>query len=196
MDSANEKTKIFPWLGIMVKPRSTFRYVIEYTPVKYAGWLAVLFGFLSLFAPSTTDGGKMWGDLISALIFGSIMGLIIWWVSYKLNFHIGKWLGGTGSKEEMKIATGWAFIPSIIGLILINLPLNMIYGDITGFYGNSDYPLQMILLYIGDLIGIWSIIINILAIAEVHKLSIWRSIIVHIIPAVLLLIILVLFSLI
>lgn len=196
MESIKENTIAIPWLNIMVKPRSTFRYIIEYTPVKYAVWLAVLFGFLSLFAPSRVDGGSIWGDLIGALITGSIMGLIIWWVSYKLNFHIGKWLGGTGTNEEMKIATGWAFIPSIIGIIFINLPMNIIYGDLTVYYGNTDYPLQMILLYIGDLIGIWSIIINVLAIAVVHKLSIWRSIIVHIIPAVLLVIIVLLFSLI
>ena len=186
----------FPWLRIMVKPRSTFRYVVDYTPMKYATWLAVLYGFLSIYAPSTADGRNMIGDLIVDLIIGIIMGFIIWWVSYKLNFHIGKWFGGTGSQEEMKIATAWAFIPSIIGLILINIPMLLIYGDVNKYYGNTDYPLQMILLYIGDLVGLWSILVNIIAIAEIHKLAIWKSAIVHIIPAVLLMAIVVIFSLI
>lgn len=184
MEAANDTRMSLAWLRIFLKPRSTFRYVVEHTSMNYATWIAVVFGVLSMLTSSMENSRSIVVDILVAITLGSVTGLIIWLIGYKLNFHIGRWFGGTGSKEEMKIATAWAFIPSITGTVLVYLPMTAIYGDSSFYYGNLDYPFQAMILLLGELMGVLSLIINIIAISEIHKLSIWKSVMVCIIPGV------------
>lgn len=194
------KDELNLWKSIWLKPRETVRYAIDHKPMKFAVILALIAGIFDLLNASTQNN---FGDSISipmifvlAIILGPILGIIGWWISAGIATIVGTWLGGIGTFSELKMAFSVTYIPLILfGLLLI--PNFLILGKVL-FIEDFDISFGKIIWlffsgFIGIVVGIWSFVIRINAIAEAHQFSAWRGFWTIFIPSAVIFIVLLLF---
>lgn len=194
------KDELNLWKSIWLKPRETVRYAIDHKPMKFAVILALIAGIFDLLNASTQNN---FGDSISipmifvlAIILGPILGIIGWWISAGIATIVGTWLGGIGTFSELKMAFSVTYIPLILfGLLLI--PNFLILGKVL-FIEDFDISFGKTIWlffsgFIGIVVGIWSFVIRINAIAEAHQFSAWRGFWTIFIPSAVIFIVLLLF---
>ncbi|RLG30995.1 hypothetical protein DRN97_09900 [Methanosarcinales archaeon] len=106
-----------------------------------------------------------------------IGGFISWVVIAGILHLVAKVLGGKGAFTEMLVLMGFATLPNIfqapIGLIAI------LSGGLAGAF---------IALCLGSVLGIWVLILDVLAIREAHKFSTGRAIATLVLPFVVLIV--------
>ena len=187
--------EVNPWTSIWIKPRATVRSAISNKPMKFAIILASIAGVTQLLDRAMDkdlgDSMSTMAILLLAILAGPILGLIGWWISSGVAYIVGKWVGGIGSFEEMKMAVGLSSIPIVvsIGLYLLDL---LFLGD--ALFMDVEVSMFQFLWLLFSVIcsavlSVWSIVILIKGIAEVHLFSSWKAVLTLIIPFVILLII-------
>lgn len=177
-----------PFLSVWLHPKQTARYIIEHKTIVYALVILVL-GYIgsgfSAFMDTELypDLSYIWIFLI-AIIFAPIFGTIIMFIMSGIVFLVGKLLKGTGSFSDVFKASSLSCIPTIfLGPLYL---LWMFVSPKSFFYPDESSTFALIISICIVIIGIWSSIILIAAVAEAHQFSIIRSIITLIIPALLL----------
>ena len=91
----------WPWLTILVQPRSTIRAVVDADPKRYVVALAVLYGIAD--SLSRAEGGSMADSMPLPLVFvlvialGGVGGLISLHISGWILTMTGGWFGGKAS---------------------------------------------------------------------------------------------------
>ncbi len=201
-DVFEKKEELNVWTSIWVKPRVTVRYAIEHKPMKFAVMLALIAGVFDMLNAATQNN---FGDtmpvpviIVLAIILGPILGVIGWWIGAGIAKLVGKWLGGVGNYEELKMALAIAYIPVIlIGILWV--PNLLVLGN-SMFMESFDISAgQLIWSYLSTFIsfvmGIWSFIIMINAISEAHQFSRWRGFWTIVIPGIIIFFVLLLFLL-
>lgn len=184
-----------PWTSIWIKPRATVRSAISNKPMRFAIILASIAGVTQLLDRAMNknlgDSMSTMAILLLAILAGPILGLIGWWISSGVAYIVGKWVGGIGSFEEMKMAVGLSSIPIVVsvGLYLLDL---LFLGD--ALFMDVEVSMFQFLWLLFSVIcsavlSVWSIVILIKGIAEVHLFSSWKAVLTLIIPFVILLII-------
>ncbi len=195
-----EDEKLNPWISIWISPRKTVRYAIDNNMMKFALILALVAGvFDSLNVASQNNIGDVMSVpmiLVLAVVLGPMIGLIGWWIGAGIATIFGSWLSGTGTFADLKMAYAISYIPIIlVGLLwipdLLVLGESLFIEDLDISAGKLIWPFFS--GFIGIVVGIWSFIITVKAIAEAHRFSAWRGLLTVIIPSVLIFVVLYIF---
>jgi len=177
---------------IWLNPRMVFKFINDRHYDKYVHLLLVLAGISRAFdrASMKDMGDKMsiWAILGLCIILGGLLGWISYYIYAALLSWTGKWLKGKGDTTSILRILSYAMIPAIIALLFL-IPQIGIYGneifkangDITsaGLISNIFVYGSMILEFI---LGIWTLIFCVIALSEVQKLSIGKSILNLLLP--------------
>ena len=151
-----------PWLTIWTRPRATIRHIVNVDPKRDVLLLGSLMGISSLL-PSFLLSGVATSQIavwvVVSLFVGPIFGLIALAINSEFMRYAGKWVGGKATREETKAALAWTYVP-IIANMAFSLPM--------AFFG---LPILMPLPQ--SVLGFWSGIISIRALAEVHRIGAW-----------------------
>lgn len=184
--------EVNPWTSIWIAPRKAIRSAITHKKTQLAFILAMIYGITSFLDRAIGDN---LGDsmpfllvLVIALVGGAIGGLIGWWILSGLASLIGKWLGGVGTYEEMKIAVGVSYIPVALSGVLYVFDL-LFLG--TSLFQDVEVAVFQVfwLLFsasIGVVFSFWSIFILIKGVAEAHRFSSWKALLTLVLPFIVL----------
>ena len=177
---------------IWTSPREVFKFINDKHYDKYVNLLLVLAGISRAFDRASIKdmGDKMsiWAILGLCIILGGLLGYTSYYLYAALLSWTGKWLKGKGDTTSILRILSYAMTPAIIALLLL-IPQIGIYGnevfkadgDITsaGLISNIFVYGSMILEFI---LGIWTIVFCVIAVSEVQKLSIGKSILNLLLP--------------
>lgn len=162
-----------PFFQIWTKPRQTVRTAIQREPMNLVIALvlisAALEGFVNLF-DSDLDI-PLTATYIAIFIVASMgIGYLGWYIMAWLYKIVGSWFGGVGTAREMRIGIGMALIPAVFSAIIAFTAFIILYsGAETGIIA----VLALFLAALQMVLAIWSVVIQIMMIAEVHKFSGW-----------------------
>jgi hypothetical protein len=93
----------------------------------------------------------------------------------------GRWLGGNAYPIEVRAALAWSAVPQIWGAILqffkLVLIVYVLYANATNTYVSSSALLTTlgVFLLLESVIGVWSLIVTLQSLGEVHSFSAWRA---------------------
>jgi hypothetical protein len=196
-----------PWISIWTKPRATIRQILDSKSQAYINILAMAGGIATALDKASEknygDTNGVFSILIMAIFGGAIGGLITLYIGSALIYWTGKWIGGQGEYDEIKVAAAWANVPLIWGLLLW-IPTIALYGSA---YFSSDLAdlgysmglsiFAIILSIIAVILGVWSFIIQLKCLGEAQRFSAWKalgniilSVLVIIVPILLLVVLL------
>jgi len=176
-----------PWLYIWNKPRMTIRAIIDSEPEKYVLILAILAGITRILAQAFGYymGSSYMRDIVpllviivASLLFGAASGLISLLISGAVLKWSGNLLGGQASAQEVRTAVAWSSVPSIVWLLLW-VPLLAVFGnEMSAIYPEVNANPSVLLCgsLLGTVSGLWSGVLLIVTLSEVHRFSNWRSI--------------------
>ena len=183
--------------GTFFIPASTFRRMLEERTSVITAAIVVLIAcvcsgvgsiltqsvFISLlaefsgFEPAGLGLEEMMFSPTASMTLSVVGGFISWVVIAGILHLVAKVLGGKGAFTEMLVLMGFATLPNIfqapIGLIAI------LSGGLAGAF---------IALSLGSVLGIWVLILDVLAIREAHKFSTGRAIATLVLPFVVLMV--------
>ncbi|MBI5687302.1 MAG: YIP1 family protein [Verrucomicrobia bacterium] len=175
-----------PFLTIWLSPRETIRRIVEWNPNYWVIALACLAGIGQAFdqASMKNIGDETPTALIFAiaLVAGPLVGLLQLWIGYQLIRWTGRWLGGMASREHLRTALAWGYVPAVFALTLL-IPEWLIAGPELFTkqtpHLNAHPGLLMFLKAlgaVGGMLGIWSIVTTCHTVAEVQGYrSAWRG---------------------
>lgn len=183
---------------IWTSPREVFKFINKYKYDKYGTILLILAGISRTFDRASMknmgDSFSLWGIIAFCIIIGALFGWITYYIYSALISWTGKWIDGKGNTDSILRVLSYALIPSIISLFFI-IPQIAVYGneiyksdgDITsgGIISNIIFYSSLI---IEAALGIWSLVLCVIGISEVQKLSIGKSILNLILPAIVIMI--------
>lgn len=174
-----------PWLTIWTKPRLTVATMAATAPWQWV-WLLVLVGGVSrvierlALVPSLTELEPS-ALLAIVILSGALAGLMLVLVVARVMYWILRWMGGTGTWVETRTVAAWALAPGA--------PSAVLWGAMVSSYGvaalnpaalsGADDPRTLILgIDYGVQFGltIWSLAIEIVCLAHVHNLAVWKVI--------------------
>ena len=195
METLEETPPVNPWLSVWVHPRKTIRQVIAEEKEGILYTLAAMVGITNSInnagSSVVNEGATMLWAAIVVLIIGPLAGIFGMFVAAWVLEKTGNWLGGLGTRHELKYAFGWANVPSIISLIALLLVLpyagEALFNNSPDAAGEMSIIEGLLLLAYGLLaiaMGIWTFILYIGMIAEVHQFSAWKAFLSLMLPAI------------
>lgn len=165
--------------------------------ISYLSGALYAFLFLALISNDYIQAPSIWeGDLSSlsymsftalivafgiCAIVGPISGLIGLYLYGWLFRVTGRWLGGQAYPVEVRAALAWSAVPQIWGAILqlfkLLLTAYVLYANATSNYVSSSALLTILgfSFLFDSAIGIWSIVLYLKSLGEVHGFSAWRA---------------------
>ncbi|HVM32757.1 MAG TPA: YIP1 family protein [bacterium] len=173
-----------PWITAWVQPRATIRAVLKLKHQYGMVWLGLIFGIHVLFGRAEMgEYGKDFPLLIilaGVLVLAIPFGLVAILIQGSLLSFIGRWFGGKATQDEARAAVAWSCLPLLISNIFILMTIAvmgqayfMAHDPATMGPVNS---LAFGIGYMGTLIGfIWAFVLEIVALAEVHRFNLWKS---------------------
>lgn len=176
-----------PFLSIWVKPRGTIRRIVDSDPTKYVLILAMLTGVSqSLDNASRRNAGDsmpLIAVLAICIIGGSIGGIISLYIGGALFRWSGSWFGGQATSEEVRAAIAWSSLPNIIISFPVWILMLLIYGQemFTSSTPRMDANpilaliVSLPLLFATIIAGIWSLVLMVKCVGEVHRFSAWKA---------------------
>lgn len=183
---------------IWTSPREVFTYINDHKFEKYLYLLLILAGISRTFDRASLknmgDNFSLWGVLAFCIIVGAIFGWITYYLYSALIIWTGKWLDGKGDTKSILRVLSFALIPSIAALLLL-VPQIMIYGNEVfksdGDITSGGLVLNVIVyssMFLEFALGIWSLVLCVIAVSEVQKLSIGKSILNILLPVIVIMI--------
>jgi hypothetical protein len=174
------------FLKIWTSPRLVFKYINDKQYGNYTTMLLIFAGIYNSLdkAISQHMGNHMplWGVLGMSIVGGALFGWLSYYIYAALISWSGDWLKGKGDTDSILRIMSYALIPSLVSLAFL-IPEIALYGndlfnsDVQPFFfGWIDDKLILFLEAISVCLGTWSLILFVIGIAEVQKLSIWKSI--------------------
>ncbi|MDN4607712.1 Yip1 family protein [Sporosarcina highlanderae] len=199
-EERNVEPKLNPWTSVWVHPRKTVRYVIENKPNSFILVIAMLAGLVHILDQAmSNDLGDIWGlgtILLVSLIAGPLLGLIGLYVGSGIHYMFSMMFGGTGTFSETRTAYAVSAIILVVGGV-IWVPDLLILGQ-GNFMSDYDFSIgQFAWLFISTIgnltVGVWSLVALIAALSEVHRFSVWKAVIVVLLPIIILVVVLIIF---
>jgi hypothetical protein len=170
-----------PWITVWTRPRATIRRIVEIDVHYQVLFLAMLAGALSRLEarwaqpPGTPGSAAFPLIVVLSVIGGAIAGLIGLYINGALLKWSGTILGGIATYAEVRAALAWAEVPVIvavsIGILSILIGTG---GPMMPFVGNgAESSVSVSLLH--AVFGLWSFILVLKCVGEVHRFSAWRA---------------------
>jgi hypothetical protein len=183
------------FIKLLTSPREAFKFINDYKYEKHLYILLFLAGMVRTFDRASTknmgDNYSIWTIIAICVIFGGFFGWITYYIYSALISWTGSWMNGKGNTQSVLRIFAYAFFPSIFILILL-IPQIAIYGNELFKSDNDLYSLASmesivlyVILFVEFALGIWSLILCVIGISEVQKLSIGKSILNLLLPAIL-----------
>jgi hypothetical protein len=182
------------FIGILTSPREAFNFINTYHYQKHVSLLLVLAGISRTFDRASMknmgDNFSLWGVIAFCIIIGGVFGWLTYYIYSAMISWTGKWLDAKGNTDSILRVLAYALFPSILSLLFL-IPQIAIYGN-EMFKTDGDIfsegTLSNIIVYGSMLLefslGIWSLILCVIGISEVQKLSIVKSILNLVLPAI------------
>ena len=148
------------WTSIWTRPRETIRQIVETDPKRHVILLTVLPAFASVILGVTIhdldEDPSSRVLLMIQVVVAPLIALLLWYLEAAMLTWTGHWLGGRASAVQVRAALAWSNVPviSTMGLYLL-----------TG--GFALLPTWIV--------GLWSFIIYLQCLGEVHHFSAWRA---------------------
>lgn len=179
-----------PFLTVWLQPRQTARDMIDNKPLWFIFLLIVIGSFGAFgggYVGSELDTTLSVAVLIAISLFlGPITGIIMMFIYSGIIFLFGKLLGGTGSFWDVFKAGSLTYVPSLV--IGIFYYIWMFFAPESYFNAFETSAFSIIVPLISLAFGIWSIVINVIALSEAHRFSNWRAFFTLTIPFLLVMI--------
>jgi hypothetical protein len=164
-----------PFISIWFHPRATIRRIVDTDPTRHVILLTVLAGIEgALNLASSQQVGNTW-SLVTILAVCTIAGALWGVISLYAIAEIYHWLGNLGNatpatSKQVRAAIAWANVPNTPLLLLWGLDL-LTSGEklFKGAVPISTYD------PIDTIVGIWSFILLLNTLSEVHRSSRWAS---------------------
>jgi len=183
------------FIKLLTSPREAFKFINNFKYEKHLYILLFLAGMVRTFDRASTknmgDNYSIWTIITICVIFGGFFGWITYYIYSALISWTGSWMNGKGNTQSVLRVFAYAFFPSIFILILL-IPQIAIYGNELFKSDNDLYSLASmesivlyVILFVEFALGIWSLILCVIGISEVQKLSIGKSILNLLLPAIL-----------
>jgi hypothetical protein len=184
LDSLNEDVQLTDkqvFTEIWTNPRMVFKYINENRYEKYMIALLFLAGVSSSIDRASLKNMGDKSELLSIIGLSIVLGGLFGWISYYLYSAMlswtGKWLDGQGDTKSILRVLSHALLPSIISIVFL-IPQIAVYGN--------EIFKSNIMVYscmaVDVVLGVWTMILCVLAISEVQKLSIGKSILNLLLP--------------
>ena len=180
-----------PWVTIWTAPRATVRIAAEFDPRSWL-WLLVAVGGLSrvlsrvseLPLESTLPTTEL---LFALLVAGPVAGAMLVWVAGRLLHVVLVRMGCVGTWIASRTAIVWSLAPGVPSLALWLIMLAS-YGPrvlAPGAVANSAEAATKFILsidyFIQFALTMWMLVLEILTLADVHKLTPWRALLAEVI---------------
>lgn len=186
-----------PWISVWLSPRETIRKIVDRDPTHdvvllgaLAGGLAALNSSLSASLGESPVAVPAWfmpylpiWTFLSPFI-GAAAGVAAIYVSAFIFQWVGRALGGVANWREVCAASAWAEVPQIC-IAVVALGLLLVTGVAQAFLpslppADPEAAARAARHFTaGDgaaaIISIWSLVIFIQNLAEVHRFSAWRA---------------------
>ena len=175
-----------PWFTIWIRPRETIRHLVDSEPKYSVFLLAILLGFEVLLGFTSSnyyaDRMPLLEMIIYIILWAPLYGLFHWFIYAILLFKVGQWLGGVGTFSELRTTVAWSAMPLFWGMLLW-VPTIIILGE-GAFSVNlpSIGSIAMVILIVVWILKqaflIWYLVVFVVGIADVHEVSIWKSLLI------------------
>jgi hypothetical protein len=182
------------WLKIWVKPRAVIRSILDGGSYRHIHKLAMIGGIgRALFITSNGNLGDKFpvgSILVFCFVVGPLLGLFSLYAWSAFITWTGRWFGGTGTQGQVRVANAWAAIPQIYGAFLW-LAMIAWLGD-EAFQKHmprleDPHWLTMLLYFLVFAIHmVWMLIVEVKAVAEVHRFSFWKGLLAAVTARILL----------
>lgn len=176
-----------PFTSIWTRPRETVRHLVQTDPTRHVVQLAMAGGVAQSISQAMDAGVGDTLELpaILALTFllGSLFGLAAVYVGSVLIEWTGRWLGGQGSRLQLRTAIAWSHVPWAAFLFIAGLVFALI-GKLpfvseevmaTLPVGAGDAVVLGIFAIVMIVVAIWSFVILLKGVAEVQGFSAWKA---------------------
>ncbi|WP_107943409.1 Yip1 family protein [Metasolibacillus sp. FSL H7-0170] len=181
-----------PFLSVWLHPKQTARYMIDHKTMGFAMIILTICSIIALPINFFDYGGPLsWGFIIATIIFSPIVTIVGMFISALIAWGVGKLFKGVATYTEMYRATSIASIPSaMLG------PIYLIWFVVSpDFLLTPDFegPIPAIFwiaILLSIVLGIWSFVVSVGAVAEAHQFSNWKAFFTLVIPAIIIFIIL------
>lgn len=195
-NDGNAVQQVNLWTSVWLHPRKTVQYVMEYKTGSFVLMIAMVTGIIHFIdQASGNDLFETWNIaaiLLVAILAGPIIGVIGLYIASGIYHALSLMLGGVGTSEESRKAfTVSSLIIIIGGLIWIPDLLILGQGNFTSDYDFSfgQFGWSIISVIVNFIVGIWSLVVLIAAISEVHRFSAWKAAVVVFLPIIILIVI-------
>ncbi len=189
---AKKILKVNPWTSIWVKPRNTIRQIVSFNPKFRFVILSFIYGLPTLFHTaqnfSLGETYNMAGIVIAAIVLATFVGMLVITIASGLLLWTGKWIGGKGSYFPVRAAVSWSNVPNVIAIIVWAV-LIFIFREQSfmesfeemNFTGNQ-MAIASGAVFIQAVLSIWSFVILVKALGQVHGFSSWKGVLNVLIP--------------
>jgi Yip1 domain len=173
-----------PWITIWTSPRATIRRIVDVEPRYQVVFLATLAGALSGLEsawsrPPTAaiPGIGSWPMLVvTFVVLGGILGIIGLYINGALLKWSGAFLGGSATQVEVRAALAWGEIPAIVAMAVGVISILLGAGaPLTALASGSIEGPSLGTTLFHAVLGIWSFVITLKCLGEVHRFSAWRA---------------------
>ncbi len=176
-----------PWISIWVKPRQTVRAIINYN-VKYRFFiLSLLYGLPTVLqmAQNFSLGSVLAlpAILLLCLIVSPLLGALGLLICSAFLTWTGRLLGGKSTFAEMRCAFSWINATNLV-TVAVWVALIAQFKEVIFYEGFVRMPMTAleatwlsVYFLIQLSVAIWSFILLLQAVSEVHGFSIWKSLI-------------------
>lgn len=192
-----QNEKLNPLLSVWLHPKKTTQYVIEQKDLPYCLFIIAI-SFIGVLSSSLIDTElyplfSTWTIVMLLLILSPIIGMTSNAIYALFIWAVGKIFNGSGTYKNTFKGLSLTAIPSIILIPfyiawLITDPYSLFHADAEG-----SFALPFISLILTIVTGIWSFVITIATISQLHNVSNWKAFFIILITAVIFTILLTIF---
>jgi len=174
-----------PFFTIWTRPRATIRGIVNINPAYLVILLTIASGIVQALNDAVRinagDNLSLQAVLVTALVRGSIGGLIFLYVGAWFVGLSSSWLGGRADSGEVRAAMAWSSVPIVatIPIWLIQLAVagrEMFTTEMPNVVANPALSVFMIVTTVIEvLLAIWSFVLFLKTLGEVQGFSAWRA---------------------
>lgn len=175
-----------PFVSMWFNPRDTVRGILQRDPTYLVMPLAAMGGILHGLDRAS---GKNVGDVLSlpailaiVIPLGAVGGMLGLYMGGALLHFTGKWIGGTGSREDIRASVAWGTVPALWGGLLW-IPNILLTGRAmftSDFDDSTGASASMLLIAGGCLLvqvgaALWSVFTGLHSLGEAQGFSAWKA---------------------
>lgn len=174
-----EGPKVNPFTAIWSRPRQAVRAAYAFHGDNMVHRMSMMVG-VAMILVANLDRWLKYGAhpvelLLMFLLIGPIAGIIGTYILSAMVRTVGRWFGGTAPKPEMLTAMAWSHLPMATSLILYALISWGLYKFFPPVWneGPSGYFIGSIIA--GVALGAYFSYVRIMAISEIHLISVAKA---------------------